>query len=231
MTQAIGGTVHQLELFRRGGKRDGAGRKPQGERPNVVHETRPTLSKHHPVLVTLRVLPERPNLRRAETLPVLHRAFCGGSDRFGFHLVEFSILTNHMHFIVEAEDAESLTRGMQGLQVRITRRMNKAWGLSGSLFADRYHERVLSSPIEVRNGLVYTLQNARKHGVLLTGIDPFSSGRWFDGWKNRVGRPLDAEEERQLPNVLAQTWLGRVGWRQHGLIGIDEAPVGGRSSR
>jgi len=183
------------------------------------------------VLVTLRMLPERPNLRCAETLPVMHRAFRGGADRFGFRLVEFSIQTNHLHLIVEAADAEALARGMQGLKVRLARRLNRAWGLKGSVFADRYHERILSSPLEVRNALVYTLQNARRHGVILTGIDPFSSGRWFDGWKDRIGRPLTAEEERELPIVSPHTWLRRVGWLQHGRIRVDEVPASARTSR
>ncbi len=231
MAKMIAGSVQQLSLFRRGGARPGAGRKPKGPLAKVAHEARSPLSAHHPVLVTLRLLPEHPNLRCAETLPVMHRAFRGGSDRFGFRLIEFSIQTNHLHLIVEAQDAEALARGMQGLKVRLARRLNRAWGLSGSVFADRYHERILSSPIEVRRALVYTLQNARKHGVLLTGIDPFSSGRWFDGWKNRIGRPLTAEEERMLPVVSPGTWLLRIGWRQHGRIGVDEAPAGPKSPR
>lgn len=231
MAKTIACSVHQLSLFRRGGKRSGAGRKPRGARARVAHEARAPLSPHHPVLVTLRVLPELPNLRCAQTLPVMHRAFRGGADRFGFRLIEFSIQTNHLHLIVEAADAEALTRGMQGLKVRLARRLNRAWGLEGSVFADRYHERILNSPIEVRIALVYTLQNARKHGVLLAGIDPFSSGRWFDGWKDRIGRPLDAEEERMLPIVSPHTWLLRVGWRQHGRIRVDEMPASGKSSR
>jgi hypothetical protein len=231
MTKTVQAPVQQLFLFRRGGARPGAGRKPEGPRSKVSHEARSPLSDRHPILVTLRIRSDRPNLRCLETLPVIHGAFREGADRFGFRLVEFVILANHIHLVSEAECAESLSRAMQGLKVRIARRLNSAWGLSGSLFADRFHERALSSPIEVRNGLVYTLQNARKHGIPVHGIDPFSSGRWFDGWKNRVGRPLSAEEEQALPNVLAQTWLGRVGWRQHGLIGVDEAPASARSTR
>jgi len=225
MVEENAGSCTQLSLFRRGGARPGAGRKPEGPRARVGHDERPQITKHDPVLVTTRVLPNVPDLRCFELLPTMHRALCAGGDRFGFRLVEFSIQTNHLHLMVEADDAEALARGMQGLQVRLARKLNREWDRKGSMFEDRYHERVLRSPLEVRNGLVYTLQNAHKHGACVSGIDPFSSGRWFDGWKNRTGRPLTPEEDRKVPTVRPQAWLLREGWRMHGLISVMESPA------
>jgi hypothetical protein len=54
----------------------------------------------------------------------------------------------------------------------------------------------------------------------VAGIDPASSGRWFDGWTNpipSVPRPAVAR---------AQSWLLRAGWQRHGLIRADEIPGG-----
>ena len=57
---------------RRGGARDGAGRKPNVPgAPGVSHRTRAALSHRHPVHVTLRVRRDVPNLRRNAFLPVL----------------------------------------------------------------------------------------------------------------------------------------------------------------
>ena len=50
-------------------------------------------------------------------------------------------------------------RGMTGLSVRISRGMNKLWGREGSVFADRFHSRVLRSPTEVRVALRYVFSN------------------------------------------------------------------------
>ena len=47
-----------------GGKRTGAGRKPNGHDAGIPHEPRPELSRHHPVHVTLRVVRGCWNLRR-----------------------------------------------------------------------------------------------------------------------------------------------------------------------
>ena len=150
---------------------------------------------------------------------MLERAFSAGSERFGFRLVHYSIQTTHLHLIVEARDSRALSRGMQGLLVRAARALNRAWGRKGSVFADRYHARALSSPLEVRRALVYVLQNARHHGLRVAGVDVYSSGPWFDGWTRWAFATA-----RAFPCALAKSWLLRLGWRRHGLLGVNETP-------
>ena len=210
--------IRQLTIFPRGGARRGSGRKPKGERALVTHVVRPRLTERDPVLVTTRLLPDLPNLRREGTLATLRRVLSAGSDRFGFRLVEFSIQTNHLHLIAEAEDARSLARGMQGLLVRVAKALNKDWGRRGKVLADRYHARILGTPTEVRRALVYVLQNARKHGARITGIDAFSSGPWFRGWRDRIARAGS-------PIASARSWLLASGWRRGGLLATSEVPA------
>jgi len=40
-----------------GGKREGAGRKPDGEKAGVSHERRPAFTARHPVHISMRLLP------------------------------------------------------------------------------------------------------------------------------------------------------------------------------
>ena len=70
---------------------------------------------------------------------------------------------------------------MQGLAIRVAKAVNRCLGRSGRVWDDRFHSRALRTPREVRNVLVYVLLNGRKHGVIGHGIDPCSSGAWFDG--------------------------------------------------
>jgi len=91
----------QLTIFPRGGSRPGAGRKPKGERALVTHSTRPTTTARNPVLITTRLVAGVPNLRRERTLVLLRDALASGADRFGFRLVEYSIQSNHLHFVAE----------------------------------------------------------------------------------------------------------------------------------
>jgi hypothetical protein len=71
----------------------------------------------------------------------------------------------------------------------------------------------------VRNALVYVLNNFRKHVRGARGLDPYSSARWFDGWRGTLPRAAG-------PTARARSWLARVGWRRHGLIDPLEAPRG-----
>jgi putative transposase len=178
--------LRQLTFHRRGGKRRGAGRKPKGPRALVSHAARPMLAQRSPVLVTSRLRAGLPSLRRKDAFDAITAAFAActaGADRHGMRLVHFSIQSNHLHLIVEARDAPSLARGMQGLLVRIARGLNRTWKRKGSVFSDRYHAHNLRTPREVRNALAYVLNNARKHGCHRSGVDPFSSGGAFEGWK------------------------------------------------
>jgi REP element-mobilizing transposase RayT len=180
----------------------------------VPHDARPELAARHPVHVTLRIARGLPSLRVRRSHRILEDAMRAGRERFGLRLVQYSVQSNHLHLLVEAGGRASLSRGMQGLAVRMARALNRAWQRTGKVFADRYHAHVLRTPREVRNALAYVLGNARKHGVrLVAALDPFSSGRWFDGWSDGRGGA-----DRDAPVARARTWLLRIGWRHYGAI-------------
>jgi len=152
----------------------------------------------HPVHVTLRTLFGAGYLRGARLYRAVEEAIRECQERFGMRVVHFSVQGNHLHLLVEAEGAQSLSQGMQGLSVRIARAVNRVAGRRGKVFADRYHAHVLRSPREVANALHYVLQNFRHHlrpDVAPTGIDPCSSAIW-------IGRA-----SAELPVRPARTWL------------------------
>ncbi|HEY2031032.1 MAG TPA: transposase [Myxococcales bacterium] len=76
---------------------------------------------------------------------MLLRAFREAVDRNRMRIAHYSIQGNHLHLVVEADDGSALSRGMQGLAVRIARRLNAHLGRRGAVFADRYHAHVLES--------------------------------------------------------------------------------------
>ncbi len=150
----------------------------------------------------------------------LRKAFEGGAERDGFRLVHWSVQTNHFHLIVEAPGRRALSRGVQGLLVRVARALNRAWKRAGSVFADRYYDHVLRTPKEVRNALAYVLCNARHHGIHLAGPDPFSTAAGFEGWARQTVAQRRADPTCASPpwHVRARTWLLDVGWRRWGLL-------------
>lgn len=220
--------------FSWGGARPGAGR-PRGPRPRTLHREREAFRGDLPSHVTVRVRRDVPNLRTQRFVRSFESSLHALKTRGDFRVLHYSIQGDHAHFVVEAKDRFALARGMKALGSRLARAVNRLAARSGPVLDGRYHHRVLRSPREVRNAIVYVLQNARKHaaerlrltlrrrpkvGELPTArIDPASSGRWFDGWrKSPPGVPEPA------PTSGARSWLARVGWRRCGLLDVREVP-------
>jgi len=149
---------------------------------------------------------------------VVRRALARSSTA-RFRLLQFSVQADHVHLLVESDDPRGLRPGIQGLAIWIAKAINRALRRRGRVWADRYHSRLLATPREVRNALVYILQNWRKHVPGARGLDSRSSAAWFTGWK----RPLVPSHVRS-PVVLARTWLARIGWLRHGSIDLSESP-------
>jgi hypothetical protein len=185
--------------------------------------------------VTVKLRRGLPKLRRRAEYAALRAAFhagcTGGASAAGgaFRLCHYAILNDHLHFIAEARDRAALSRGIQGLLIRVARALNKLWGRQGTVFADRYHDRILKTPREVRNALRYVLANGKKHAAegrevsVPQAIDTFTSAPWFDGFRERfVVRGLEAIVR---PVTDARTWMLTIGWRRHGLLSVHELPA------
>ena len=134
----------------------------------------------------------------------------------------------------DLRDRAALTRGLQGLAIRIAKALNKLWLHRGTVFADRYHDRILRTPREVRNALIYVLANGKKHAAegrevaVPQAIDvftsaPFSSAAWFDGFRETV--TVRGIEAMPRPVTAARTWMLTIGWRRHGLLSVHDLPA------
>jgi putative transposase len=220
-----------------GGRREGAGRK-RGPQPRTPHRSLSRLASRHPVHVTLKVDDALPSLRGDALWPTVEGSLRRGRERDGFRLVHFSVQCHHLHLIVEAREAMALSHGVRGLSVRLARRINTALGRRGRVFVDRYFPRVLKTPRQARAALAYVLNNSRRHArqqgqrLAWGWIDECSSGRSFDGWRDRPRPPPRAARRGHAcrggddePLVVAPgTWLLSVGWRRHGLIAVNAVP-------
>jgi REP element-mobilizing transposase RayT len=175
-----------------GGKRRGAGAKLRGERPRVSHKTRPAFKRWMPVHVTVRMRAEVCHLRQSVCLRALKRAFYSANRRGGLQVVHFSLQGNHIHFLVEAEGALELARGMQGLNVRMAKALNRLMQRRGKVLADRYHASVLQTPTHTANALHYVLHNRQHH----------APGRRPAAWR-------DPFASAHAPLAAPRTWLLR----------------------
>jgi REP element-mobilizing transposase RayT len=216
----------------RGGYRPRAGR-PKKPGAGVPHRRRPILKLRTVLHVVVRVRDDVAHLRRSRMVKALAAAFRGGCQKVGYRLCHFSVQGNHIHLIIEADDAAALSVGMKGWSVRVARAINRVMGRKGRVFRDRYHAVLLRTGRQVRAALCYVLQNARRHGIEVPrgSVDPFSSSWWFDGWTHERWRAgLKAPPEG--PTVTtAEGWLLKDGWRRWGAIGVDEVPAAAKTAR
>jgi REP element-mobilizing transposase RayT len=187
----------KFALRTHGGKRRGAGRKPNGVKALVSHAARPSFGRPTPAHVTLRVRDDVPSLRSARRFAVVRACFAAARGLHGMRLVEFSVLGNHLHLVIEADSKRALSIGMLGLCTRLARRLNAVLRRVGTLFADHYHARLLHSPTEVWRAIRYVLGNAEHH-YRERRVDPFSSAA------------------PDACGVLAEPlgWLLRQGWQR-----------------
>jgi hypothetical protein len=100
---------------------------------------------------------------------------------------------------------------MQGFLVSAARRINaKLAQRRGTVFPDRYHEQVITSPRQCRSSIAYVLSNFRRHREDRANawtVDPMSRRPGTSGC-------------RRAP----ETWPLRVGWVRRGRIDAYAVP-------
>ncbi len=193
----------------------------------VPHAVRPRVRSYNPLIVTIRVRDDVPDLRQPAAWAAIVRTFTAVRGRTPTRFVHYSVQREHMHQMVESDSREGLALGMQTFCTRFAKSINGCFGRRGPVVAGRYHARELTTPTEVRNALHYVLSNARHHaaqrGVVLPRcwIDPRSTAAIFDGWSEP---PATEHRFADYGTSPPQSWLLREGWRRLGLLDVDAVP-------
>lgn len=229
---------HSLDFKPWGGRRKGAGRPAGKGRRAAPHRKRIRLKSYEPQHTTLRLTDDLRNSRRWKVFAKIVSVI-GKAQREGFRIVEFSLQDGHLHLVTESNGWKALSNGVRALSIRLARRLNVLLGRKGRVIADRYHSRALGTPREVRNALLYVMQNAKKHfaqrAIALNPhwLDPLSSAAFFSGWNADAGPLAIALRARwraagiqdASPCKAATTWLLHSGWKKHGLLRATELPA------
>lgn len=158
----------ELNLFKgkRGGRRPGAGRK-RMKSQGVAHRPRETVKRQTPLHINFKF---KTHIRNKECLRLLKRAIVR-ARRFHMRIIHFSLQSNHIHLIVEADTNKILTAGMRSLTITFAKGLKK-----GRIQTERYHLHVLRGIQEAKNAVNYVLFNKQKHekGICST-VDEYSS--------------------------------------------------------
>jgi REP element-mobilizing transposase RayT len=153
-----------LDKGRWGGRRKGSGRKRLHSK-GVSHRTREKVCRRSPTHINMKY---KAFIKNKAFLQVLKRAILNSRNK-GLRILHYSVQSNHVHFIIEADNNHILERGMRSLTVTMVKGIDK-----GKIQLQRYHLHVLRSLREVKNAVHYVCFNEEKH----TGkrnINPYSS--------------------------------------------------------
>ena len=115
----------------------------------MSHKARPRFAGRTALHVILR-LSDHVRLANTSVRRAVLEALREGRELHGLHVVEVGRLKDQLHLIAEADNNASLSRGMQGLSIRIAKGINRAVGAKGSIFADHFEAFVLRSSKDLR---------------------------------------------------------------------------------
>jgi REP element-mobilizing transposase RayT len=176
----------------------------------MTHHGREGLARLVPYHAVWHVLEDIASLRGKKLFRQVRESFRRCHEKEGFRVVDFSVQSNHLHALVEADDVGRLSRGMQGLGVSLAKRINAVSERRGHAFDDRFYARPLRTPREVANARNYVLRNSQVHdrrlgvGLPTLELDAFSSA---------------ALPDAHILTAPARTWLLAVGWQKARLSG------------
>lgn len=145
----------KLNIYRgkRGGRRPHSGRK-RIHSKGVAHRIRESVTGRTPMHINFKY---RTQIKNKFCLKLLKRAILN-SRKHGLRVNHYSLQSNHIHLIVEAESNEILSRGMRSLTVTFARGLKM-----GKIQIERYHLHVLRAVRETKNAILYVLFNQQKH--------------------------------------------------------------------
>ena len=212
-----------------GGARRGAGRKKRVS-SRVAHRARPRITKDAPLHITLRLVDGIANLRTSRFFRTIHNILVKAGAELPLRIIHYSVQCTHIHLLAECPDNAACSASMRTFGIRLAKGVNTMMGREGAVIRDRYHVHVLRTPREIRHAIAYVLCNSRKHaferGFILPErwLDPCSSARTFDAWRDERGRALRIAEHRDPAVSAPQSWLLRVAWRRHGGIAVNFIP-------
>lgn len=159
-------TSMKLNGQNHGGLREGAGR-PRIHSKGVAHRVREKVTRQTPVHINFRF---KTHIRNKSSLKLLKRAIANARS-YGLRIVHFSMQSNHLHFIIEADNNDILTTGMRSLTITFAKGIGR-----GKVQVERYHLHVLKGLQETKNAINYVLLNKQKHekGTCST-VDEYTS--------------------------------------------------------
>lgn len=144
--------------------------------------------------------------------------------RFGLTVLDYVVTSNHVHLLVEDDEADAISTSLQLIAGRTAQEFNQRKGRKGAYWEDRYHATAIESGEHLLRCLVYIDMNMVRAGAV-----PHPS-QWAHGGYNEIQSPperyrlIDRQRLIELSGVRDEVALQRVhtAW-------VDDAVLNGLS--
>ncbi len=143
---------------KRGGRRPDSGRN-RIHSKGVSHSAREIITARTPIHINFKVTTY---IQNKPCLEILNLAI-KKAHTHGLSIIYFALQSNHIHLIAEAQDNETLTKGMRSLTISFAKGIKRLKKAKEPIQLERYHLHVLKSPKEIENALNYVIYNEIHH--------------------------------------------------------------------
>ncbi|MHB9295417.1 transposase [Pillotina sp. SPG140] len=124
---------------------------------------RDTYGTHH---VTSEVNRRLMELRCSRMKRLLIQVIAEAHQKYDFKLWNFCIMDNHIHFLITPGKDVSLSVIMKWIKMVFAIRWNKLHGVTGHLWGDRFHARMIENREDFLRVFRYINQNPVKAGLV-----------------------------------------------------------------
>lgn len=124
--------------------------------------------------ITIKVKENKADIKNKNILKSLHHAIKRARLQ-GIRVLHFTLEYNHVHLVLEASNHKELHKGMQAFGISFAKKINKQKHLNGTVYKNRYHQRLLKTRSEFKNAIQYVFSNGLKHKRALSKLDPYNS--------------------------------------------------------
>jgi putative transposase len=100
-------------------------------------------------------------------------------EKYGFQLHNFCIMPTHIHLLVTPADGTNLSRIIQWIKTKVTKRWNRIYGAEGHLWGERFFSRPVKDLQEYFYIYNYIDQNPVKAGLVQNAQDWKLSGAYY----------------------------------------------------
>lgn len=98
-----------------------------------------------------------------------------GNDKF-YRLIAVQVMPNHVHLIVQPNENVKILSIIRGIKGATARKINLSRRTSGSLWSDKYFDRIIRNQDDLNKTLLYIEQNPHKVGLV-------DDNELHTGWK------------------------------------------------